>query len=615
MERRLAAVMAADVVGYSRLMGANEVGTLSALRDHRRELVDTAVEEHSGRIVKQTGDGILAEFSSAASAVKCAVHIQRFMVLRNADIPDDRKIQFRIGINVGDVIFEDDDIFGDGVNIAARIEKLAKPSGIAISGSVRNYIGNDHGFSFENAGEHELKNINRPVSIFHVSLAGGSAEDIGDRGQSAHAMPSIAVLPFTNMSGDPEQEYFADGITEDIITDLSKISGLFVIGRNSVFVYKGRAVKLQEAAQELGVRYILEGSVRKSGQRVRITGQLIDGASGGHLWGERYDRDLTNIFELQDEITKAIVGQLQVKLLTSESKALGQAPTSNVDAYTYYLKGRQLYHMRIKAFVELGRRMFTKAVECDPNYARAYAGIADCNSWLNAWFGLDISTDEILGIAEKAIAIEPDLAEAHAARALALQLAGRKPEARSAFEHALALDPLCYEGHHYYARFCRVECDYQKSAHHFIRALEIRLDDYRSPLLLHAVLDALGMREERDKYLRLGLKRAEDAAAAHPENHDPLELGAAALAASGDHDRARRWLNKALAANPNALINPPFNVVCTYVQLGEHDLALDLLAQCVRNAGRNAIEWMETDPDLDPIRDDPRYKEIFKFQK
>jgi adenylate cyclase len=257
MERRLAAVMAADVVGYSRLMGANEVGTLTALRSHREDLVDRAIEDYSGRIVKLTGDGVLAEFSSAASAVECAVFIQRAMEARNADVPDDRKIQFRIGVNVGDVIFEDDDIFGDGVNIAARIEKIARPGGVAISGSVRSYIGNELGFVFEDSGEHALKNIHRPVSIFHVMPQRGPGAGTAHTAQPKTEMPSIAVLPFANMSGDPEQEYFADGMTEDIITDLSKISGLFVVGRNSVFVYKGKAVKLQQAAQELGVRYIL----------------------------------------------------------------------------------------------------------------------------------------------------------------------------------------------------------------------------------------------------------------------------------------------------------------------------------------------------------------------
>jgi len=612
MERRLAAVMAADVVGYSRLMGANEVGTLTALRKHREDLIDAAIEVHSGRIVKLTGDGILAEFSSASGAVECAVHIQQKMKLRNVDVPDDRKIQFRIGINVGDVIYEDEDIFGDGVNIAARIEKLARPGGVAISGSTRSYIANDLEYSFEDAGEQELKNIARPIPVFHVLPPGNAAIASGGPASAMNTMPSIAVLPFANMSGDPEQEYFADGMTEDIITDLSKISGLFVVGRNSVFVYKGKPVKLQQAAQELGVRFILEGSVRKAGQRVRITGQLIDGTSGGHLWAERYDRELTDIFALQDEITKAIVQQLQVTLLASETKAIEQAPTRNVDAYTYYLKGRQFYHMRTKPFVELARRMFNRAVEKDPDFARAYAGIADCNSWLNTWFGLNISADENLAIAEKALAIEPDLAEAHAARALALQIAGRDQEAISAFKQALALDPMCYEAHHYFARFLRAKREYGESTTHFIRALEIRPDDYRSPLLLQTNFEALNRRVDRDRYINLGLKRAEDAIAAHPENVDPLELGAAVLAAVGEHERAREWLERALVIDPEILTNPRFNVVCTYVQLGEHDRAFDLLARCVANAGRTAIEWMESDPDLNPIRDDPRYRKILK---
>ncbi|CAN5540264.1 hypothetical protein BH10PSE7_BH10PSE7_40120 [soil metagenome] len=305
MERRLAAILAADVVGYSRLMGLDEAGTLAAMKAHRKELIDGKIAEHQGRIVKLTGDGMLVEFLSVVNAVACATDIQRRMYERNADVPHDRRIEFRIGINLGDIIVEDNDIFGDGVNVAARIESIARPGSVAVSSTVRDHIGNKLDLVFKDMGEQTLKNIERPVRVYNIEL--GTPPQIPKAEPAARDKPSIAVLPFNNMSDDPEQEYFSDGITEDIITDLSKISGLFVVGRNTVFTYKGKSVKLQQAAWELGVRFLLEGSVRKAGQRVRITSQLIDGATGGHLWADRYDRDLTDIFAIQDEITKTII--------------------------------------------------------------------------------------------------------------------------------------------------------------------------------------------------------------------------------------------------------------------------------------------------------------------
>ena len=361
MERRLSAIMAADVVGYSRLMSANEVGTLTALKDHRAQLIDPKIAQHQGRIVKLTGDGMLVEFPSVVNAVECACTIQREMRTRNADVPGERRIEFRVGINLGDVIVDDDDIFGDGVNVASRIEGIAKPGGVAVSGAVRDNIGNKLDLVFEDMGEQELKNIGLPVRVYDVILAAGSetASQVDESNDSEK--PSIAVLPFNNMSGDGEQEYFSDGITEDIITDLSKVSGLFVVGRNTSFTYKGKAIQLQQVAAELGVKFLLEGSVRKAGQRVRVTGQLIDGSSGGHLWADRYDRDLTDIFAIQDEITTAIVDQLKIRLLPKEKKAIERAPTVNVEAYNYYLKGRQLFHAFTKSYLILAKEMFARA--------------------------------------------------------------------------------------------------------------------------------------------------------------------------------------------------------------------------------------------------------------
>src|SRR5207248_5608733 len=298
MERRLTAILAADVVGYSRLMGANETGTLAALKALQTDFIDGKIAEHQGRTVKLTGDGMLVEFPSVVNAVACAADVQRGMRDRNAGVPQERRIEFRIGVNLGDVIVEGKDIFGDGVNVAARLESIAKPGGITISGSVRDHVGNRLDLAFEDMGEQTLKNIERPIRVYSVSLNSPgtlNTEGTASAGQEQLERPSIAVLPFNNMSGDPEQEYFSDGITEDIITDLSKVSGLFVVARNTVFTYKGKTVEVQQVATHLGVNFILEGSVRKAGTRVRVTGQLIHGKDGGHVWADRYDRDLTDI--------------------------------------------------------------------------------------------------------------------------------------------------------------------------------------------------------------------------------------------------------------------------------------------------------------------------------
>lgn len=607
MERRLCAIMAADVVGFSRLMRSNEVGTLQALKAHLNEMIEVRIADHSGRIVKHTGDGFIAEFSSVVSAANCAAEIQSKMRIRNADIPDDRCIEFRIGINAGDIIHEDDDVYGDGVNVAARIEGIARPGGVAVSGPTREQIGSKTDLAFEDAGEQIFKNIDEPVRVYHL------VQDTG-RWQSkaaTHRELSIAVLPFVNMSGDSEQEYFADGITEDLITDLSKISALFVVGRNSVFAYKGRSENLVQIARELGVRYLLEGSVRKAGQKVRITAQFIDGMTGGHLWAERYDRDLTDIFALQDEITRTIVEQLQLKLVASESKVVKETPTQDIDAYGFYLKGRHFYHMRTKNFLARGRRMFEQAVERDPAFARAYAGIADCDSYANAWFGAGVAMADIVATASKAIELEPTLAEAHAAKGQALLGAGRLEEAVRSLEEALTIDPLCYESHYYFARYCVVQKQDEEAALHFIRALEIRPDDYRSPLLLDAVLKRLGREEERQEYFQLGLKRAENAVALHPDNSDPMELGASVLAARGSHTLAREWLDRALLILTEA-DGPRYNIACTYAMLGEVELALDVLEEVLRSAGPEALQWIEADPDMDPIRGHARYERLMQ---
>ena len=343
-ERRLAAILATDVVGYSRLMGGDEEGTLAALKSLRKSLIDPKIAEYRGRIVKTTGDGALVEFASTVDALRCAIDIQRGMPERNADTPPGKKIEFRMGINVGDIIVDGDDIFGDGVNVAARLESISEPGGICISDVVHQQVDGRVEALFTDLGDQNLKNIARPVRAYRVALKEARAEPPAASTAAAAAfaspeMPSIAVLPFQNMSGDAEQDYFCDGLVEDIITTLSKLAGLRVIARNSSFVYKGRSVDIREAAKQLGVRYVLEGSVRKSGNRIRITAQLIDAKDGTHLWAERYDRAIDDIFAIQDEITLVLATEMQVKLTEGEQARLRYTTTHNVEAWTYWVQG------------------------------------------------------------------------------------------------------------------------------------------------------------------------------------------------------------------------------------------------------------------------------------
>jgi len=610
MERRLTAILAADVVGYSRLMGANESGTLAALKSLRKDLADPKIAEHNGRIVKLTGDGMLVEFPSVVSAVACAVDIQSAMRVRNVSTSGER-IEFRIGINLGDIIVEEGDIFGDGVNVASRLESIAPVGGIAVSQSVRDHVGKRLGLTFEDMGERRLKNIEAPVRVYNIALDRPSGD--GTASAPRQERPSVAVLPFVNMSGDPEQEYFSDGITEDIITDLSKVSGLFVVARNTVFTYKGKTVEVPEVAKRLGVNFILEGSVRKAGSRVRVTGQLISAKDGGHVWADRYDRDLTDIFAIQDEITHAIVEQLKVKLLPQEKKNIAQAPTDNVEAYTYYLRGRQFMQRHSRSNYQLARRMFARAVELDPLYARAYAGIADCDSFLFLHYQLPAGVDSILATSGKALSLDDRVAEAHASRGLALSLGRRYHESTEEFERAIALDPNSFEAHYFYARACVTQGKLERAAPLFERAAENKPDDYQSLCLLIQVYRSLGRPRDSENAARRGIERAKNELMVHPENARPAYLGAAALVAVGEKEQAREWASRALSIDPDDVLTQ-YNIACVYSQMGDIEQAFDLLERLLPHAGQELRRgWIKYDSDLDPLRSHPRYQKILEI--
>ena len=446
--RRLAAVLAADVVGYSRLMGADEAGTLAALKQHREAVFDPAVAEHKGRVVKLIGDGTLVEFGSVVDAVKCALAIQR--AVKALKPPNGGGITLRIGVNLGDIIIDGDDIYGDGVNVAARLEPLAQPGGVCVSSIVNESVGNRIDVTFDDGGEVTVKNIARPIRVWkwHPDSEAASPQASATTAKAEPDKPeppSIAVLPFDNMSNDPEQEYFSDGITEDIITDLSKVAGLLVIARNSSFAYKGKTFDIRTVGRELGVKSVLEGSIRRAGNRVRITAQLIDAATGGHIWAERYDRDLTDIFAVQDEVTNHIVAALKVKLSSAEAARIADTPTANLEAHDLYLRARELLFGQRSS-----REMFDqvvsllgRAIELDPGFAEAYAGLAMAHNldFQNHWTGAPDAFERAVHFAALAVEKGPDVPYARFVAAVMAIWSRDLPKAKQESEAALAVNP------------------------------------------------------------------------------------------------------------------------------------------------------------------------------
>jgi adenylate cyclase len=592
VERRLAAIMAADVVSYSRLMGADEVGTLRSLKAHRRELIDPAIAGYRGRIVKTTGDGMLVEFASVVDAVACAVAVQRGMLSRNAEEPEDKRVIFRIGINVGDIIIDGDDIFGDGVNVAARLETLCEPGGLYISRTANDQVRDKLSLPFADLGEQLVKNIARPVGVFGLAakdIAALPEQELPQLPETAKpaveiaplprrrvvllaaaAMlfllvaaaawfvrqqrvnpsgnlalpdrPSIAVLPFENMGGDPEQAYFADGMTEDLITDLSKVAGLFVIARNSTFAYRGQSKDIREIAKSLGVRYVLEGSVRRAGAEVRVNAQLIDATTGGHVWADRYDGDMKNVFGLQDKVTRNVVTALAVELTKEDRERVARRGTENVQAYDVFLKGWQHYLRQTPEDFRAAIDYFKRAAELDPKYGRAYAALA-ATYWethTRYWtLALGLSGqhdarfqaeqflakamrdptplahqvasamllhsqqhDEAVAEAKRAIADDPNDADGYVALAGVLSFTGRATEALELIERAMRLNPH-YPPRYLYqlglAQFGMKRLD--DAAASLQRAITLNRDDHWSQRLLLATYGLLDRRADATKLL------------------------------------------------------------------------------------------------------------------
>jgi adenylate cyclase len=607
-KRKLTAILSADVEGYSRLMGEDEDATIRTLTTYR-ELMSTLIHKHRGRVVDSPGDNLLAEFTSVVDAVRCAVEIQEELRVRNADLPENRRMEFRIGINLGDVVEEGERIYGDGVNITARVEGLAQGGGICISGTVYDSIKNKLSLSYESLGEHTVKNITEPVRVYRMRVGPEAAapvlreEKAGPRRWQRAALaavvvlvvaagvwtiwnfylrpappvevasvekmafllpdkPSIAVLPFVNMSGDAEQEYFSDGITEDLITDLSKISGLFVIARNSVFIYKGKAVKIAEVGRELGVRYVLEGSVRKANGRVRITAQLVDTTTEGHLWAERYDRELKEIFALQDEVAQKIVAALKVELTEDEQERLVRKYTDNMEAYDYYLRGAEYFNRFTKEANVQARRMFERSIELDSEFAAAYLylGHTYLVDWFMGWNQDPHILEQAYEIGQRAIALDDSSAGGYCLVGHVYLWKKQHDQAIAVFERAIDLNPN-------YPMVCAGLGD---------------------------ILSWAGRPQEAIEYVKMAMRLDP----AHPFWYFWF-LGHAYFLA-GQHEEAIETLKRALNRNPDFWIAHVY-LAASYSELGREEEARAEAAEFKRLSPDLSSEaWRERFPYKDP---------------
>jgi adenylate cyclase len=607
MQRKLTVIFSADVVGYSSLMERDEAGTLARLKENRKSLFNPCVAAHGGRVFKLMGDGVLIEFPSAASAVTCALEVQRTMEASDAHLPEAERLRYRIGINLGDVIVEGDDIYGDGVNVAARLQALAPVGGIALSRNVSDQVSGKVAAEFEDLGQHTVKNIERPVHVFAArpKFSGVAATP---KAAEKKQLAAICVLPFVNMSGDQEQEYFSDGISEDIITDLSKVSALWVAARNTSFLYKGKQVDVPKLARELKVSHVLEGSVRKAGGRVRITAQLID-AGGGHIWAERYDRDLADIFALQDEISEAIVKVLKIKLLPEEKKAIEHRGTNSAQAYKYYLLARQFRaggntSNRVHESVI---RLCQRAVELDPNYAEAWALIARTEERLN--FQGDTSRDGSAA-ADRALAIDDKLPEAHAVKATVWRRFKKFDEAEREISLALKFGPETFDANAGRASLHFVRGELKEAALFYEKAADLDPSDCTCLGMMGTVYSALGDQEAARRAARRLVGRAEAIVARAPDNCNIISWLVAALGLLGEYESAREWIDRALILDPNDF-NMRYNFACALArELSEHEFALDLLEQSFREASEASLNWVKADPDMDPLREHPRFKKM-----
>ena len=592
--RQLASIMFTDIVGYTALMGEDEQKAFAILKKNR-EIQKPLIEQFHGIFIKELGDGILASFPTVSESVHAALRIQEECQTAGG-------FRLRIGIHLGEVLFENGDVFGDGVNIASRIQALSKPGTIYISESVYLNVSNKTGIKTRFIKEEILKNVKDPVRVYEVFT---STELSVHEPTQKISENSIAVLPLVNMSNDPEQDYFCDGISEEIINALAQLNHLRVIARTSAFSFKGKNPDVKEIGRALDVTTLLEGSVRKSGNRLRITIQLIRVSDSSHLWSNRYDREMEDIFSIQDDIAQNVATALK-GYLTNEEKEVIRRPETVVEAYEYFLKGRQLFH---KLFLVEAIGMFEKAITLDAEYALAYAGLADVLSWLYEWEGgkeTDLAKAEKNSI--KALNLAPNLAESHISRGFVLTLGKRYDEAEQEFAEAIRLNSNSYDAYYLYGRASFARGQMEKSAEMFLRASQVRREDFQSLLLVAQALRVLGKKEESHDFIRKGILNARKQLKINPQDRRILSFASSSLLEIGEREEAYEWMNRALQLYPEDA-GVLINAACFFASDGYKEKALSILEKAF-SKGYGNTKWISHDPDFDSIRDEPRFKAL-----
>jgi adenylate cyclase len=607
-DRSIATILFTDIVGSTeRAAELGDRGWRDLLAQHH-ELVRQALRRYHGREIATTGDGFLAIFDAAERAILCACAIR--------DAVREMGLEVRCGLHMGEVEqAAGGDIAGIAVHVGARVSAQAGPGEVLVTSGVRDAeLGS--GFGFEDRGQHELKGVPGQWTLYEITSLPREANELSRNSAwsertvlRAETVKSIAVLPFANMSADPENEFFSDGVSEELINRLTKLPQLRVSSRTTSFCFKGKNLPLRTIAEELGVKALLEGSVRRAGNRIRITAQLIDTASDFHLWSETYDRELEDIFAVQDEIAHNIVEALQVTLSPKEKRAIEKLPTTDVQAYDYYLRGRTFFHQQRGGGLELARQMFSQAIEIDPEYAPAHAGIADCAAHLYSVYDKnEAHLKQAEAASRRAVELGPKLAGAHASRGFVLSLRRRYDEAEEEFKTAIQLDPKLFEAYYFYARAAFAQSELEKAARLFEKAVEVRPEDYQAASLLHQVYTSLGMESEAKAAAQRGLRIVKRHVELYPGDSRALGFGAATLVKLGETERGLDWADRVVAMNPDDA-SQLYNVACTYSVAGEVEKSLDCLEKTV---GAVTREWIENDSDFEPVRSHPRFQALLK---
>jgi len=609
---RLAAVWFADVAGYSARAAEDESAALR-LVEILQALSRKTVRRYEGRIVKFVGDAVLAEFPSTALAVQAAAALSKAYLEQS--VATGHAHSLTVGVHVGDVaVGSDGDLYGDAVNAAARIQEAAEPGQVVASQDVWRQLRGRREFCFEPLGDRSLKGVGS------IGLYVATVEDSGIRSpqsipqgdkseeETKKGIRSLGVLPFADLSAERDQEYFGDGIAEEILNALAKVGALHVAARTSCFAFRGTSIDAREIGRRLGVEVLLEGSIRKAGNRVRISVQLIDAQNGYHLWSERFDREIEDIFAIQDEIARSVIDALDLSVTQHEERRLLKASTKNVEAYEFYLRARKLFQRWTRQSIELARQMFERAIELDPHFAAAWAGLATAHVYLFSWGERDPDLQKAHDASTRALELDPELADAHVAAGQSFSMEQRYGEASAEFERAIELDPTLFDACYYYARSCFKAGDLKKALRLFEKAQSIRPEDYQSAALIGQVLRQLGRGDEAQHADQLAIESITKHLELNPEEARALNLGAIILARLGEVERAKQWNERAMSLAPNddAIL---YNASCVFAVLGEEDRALAGLQRAIE-AGLAGGDWVAHDPDWERFREHPRFQTL-----